>query len=227
MGSLIEYLKKKTAVSVLEKSVKHAQKVKESVIELEHGLEILLKEKNLEKAHDHFHKVDLLEDDADTLRREILIDISKGELNPSVRMDLSHLIKRMDDVANCATGVARRINTIPIKFWEQSSETTINLVIQMMKTTVECVNYLDKIVIDLLEERTKVIEYAEKINQLEHKIDLFNIKLRKNLQETDYEVNYFTAFTAGNVFDILEAISDAIEVVADYITQMLTGTKIL
>ncbi len=227
MGSLIEYLKKKTAVSVLEKSVKHAQKVKESVIELDLGVEILLKEKNFEKAHDHFHKVDLLEDDADTLRREIQIDISKGELNPSVRMDLAHLIKRMDDVANCATGVARRINTIPIKFWEQSSETTINLVIQMMKTTVECVNYLDKIVIDLLEERTKVIEYAEKINQLEHKIDLFNIKLRKNLQETDYEVNYFTAFTAGNVFDILEAISDAIEVVADYITQMLTGTKIL
>jgi len=227
MGSLIEYFKKKTAVNVLEKSVKHAQKVKESVIELDHGLEILLKEKNLEKAHDHFHKVDLLEDDADSLRREIQIDISRGELNPSVRMDLSHLIKRMDDVANCATGVARRINTIPIKFWEQSSETTINLVIQMMKATVECVNYLDKIVIDLLEERKKVIEYADKINQLEHKVDLLNIKLRKSLQETDYEVNYFTAFTAGNVFDILEAISDSIEVVADYITQMLTDTEIL
>lgn len=227
MGSLIEYFKKKTAVNVLEKSVKHAQKVKETVIELDHGLEILLKEKNLEKAHDHFHKVDLLEDDADTLRREIQIDISRGELNPSVRMDLSHLIKRMDGVANCATGVARRINTIPITFWEQSSERTINLVIEMMKTTVECVDYLDKIVIDLLEERKKVIEYADKINQLEHKVDLLNIKLRKNLQETDYDVNYFTAFTAGNVFDILEAISDSIEVVADYITQMLSGTKIL
>ena len=214
-------------MNVLEKSVKHAQKVKETVIELDHGLEILLKEKNLEKAHDHFHKVDLLEDDADTLRREIQIDISRGELNPSVRMDLSHLIKRMDGVANCATGVARRINTIPITFWEQSSERTINLVIEMMKTTVECVDYLDKIVIDLLEERKKVIEYADKINQLEHKVDLLNIKLRKNLQETDYDVNYFTAFTAGNVFDILEAISDSIEVVADYITQMLSGTKIL
>ena len=227
MGSLIEYFKKKTAVNVLEKSVKHAQKVKESVIELEHGLEILLKEKNLEKAHDHFHKVDLLEDDADTLRREILIDISKGELNPSVRMDLSHLIKRMDDVANCATGVARRINTIPIKFWDQSSEKTINLVLQMMETTVECVNYLDKIVIDMLEERKYVKEYSDKINQLEHKVDLLNIKLRKSLQETEYDISYFTVFTVGNVFDILEAISDSIELVADYITHLLIGTKLL
>ena len=227
MGSLIEYFKKKTAVNVLEKSVKHAQKVKESVIELEHGLEILLKEKNLEKAHDHFHKVDLLEDDADTLRREILIDISKGELNPSVRMDLSHLIKRMDDVANCATGVARRINTIPIKFWDQSSEKTINLVLQMMETTVECVNYLDKIVIDMLEERKNVKEYSDKINQLEHKVDLLNIKLRKSLQETEYDISYFTVFTVGNVFDILEAISDSIELVADYITHLLIGTKLI
>ena len=227
MGSLIEYFKKKTAVNVLEKSVKHAQKVKESVIELEHGLEILLKEKNLEKAHDHFHKVDLLEDDADTLRREILIDISKGELNPSVRMDLSHLIKRMDDVANCATGVARRINTIPIKFWDQSSKQTINLVLQMMETTVECVNYLDKIVIDMLEERKYVKEYSDKINQLEHKVDLLNIKLRKSLQETEYNISYFTVFTVGNVFDILEAISDSIELVADYITHLLIGTKLL
>lgn len=227
MGSLIEYFKKKTAVNVLEKSVKHAQKVKESVIELEHGLEILLKEKNLEKAHDHFHKVDLLEDDADTLRREILIDISKGELNPSVRMDLSHLIKRMDDVANCATGVARRINTIPIKFWDQSSKQTINLVLQMMETTVECVNYLDKIVIDMLEERKYVKEYSDKINQLEHKVDLLNIKLRKSLQETEYNISYFTVFTVGNVFDILEAISDSIELVADYITHLLIGTKLI
>ncbi len=227
MGSLIEYFKKKTAVNVLEKSVKHAQKVKESVIELEHGLEILLKEKNLEKAHDHFHKVDLLEDDADTLRREILIDISTGELNPSVRMDLSHLIKRMDDVANCATGVARRINTIPIKFWDQSSEKTINLVLQMMETTVECVNYLDKIVIDMLEERKNVKEYSNKINRLEHKVDLLNIKLRKSLQETEYDISYFTVFTVGNVFDILEAISDSIELVADYITHLLIGTKLI
>ncbi|KKN19195.1 hypothetical protein LCGC14_0948150 [marine sediment metagenome] len=227
MGSLIEYFKKKTAVNVLEKSIKHAKKVQESVKELERGVEILIREKNLEKAHDILHNVDLLEDEADTLRREILMDISKGELNPSVRMDLSHLIKRMDDVANCANGVARRINTIPIKFWDQSSEETINLVTQMMKTTVECVDYLDKIVIDLLEERKKVEEFASKINQLEHEVDLLNIKLRKSLQETDYKINYFTVFTVGNVFDILEAISDSIEVVADYIMYLFTSAKIV
>ncbi len=226
MGTLIEYFKKRTATSVLEKSIKHAQKVQESVRELKTGIDILLTDKNLEKAYANFHNVDLLEGEADKLRREILQDISKGELNPSVRTDLSHLIKRQDDVANCATGVARRINTIPIKFWNQSSEETVNLVKEIMNTTVECVEYLDKIVIDLLQERKKVKEFSKQINLLEHKIDISNIKLRKSLQETNYDVNNFTIFTAGNTFDIMEAISDSIETVADYIMQLLRSDTV-
>jgi predicted phosphate transport protein (TIGR00153 family) len=225
MGSLIEFLKRETAVNVLEKSVKHAQIVQECVKNLDLGLQTLLKEKDVDKSHDLFHTVDALERDADNLRRKIQKDISRGELNPNVRQNLSHLIKRMDDVANCCTGVARRINTIPMKFWEESSKETIDLILEMMKSTVECVQFLDKIVIDLLEERKHIKEFAKLINQFEHAVDLLNIKLRKNLQETNYSVNFFTIFTAGNVFDILEAISDSIEGVADYIMVLLTSVE--
>ncbi len=216
-------MKRETAVNALEKSVKHAKIVQECIKNLDIGLQILLHEKNLEKSHDLFHKVDNLERDADNLRREIQKDVSSGELNPSVRQNLSHLVKRMDDVANCCTGVARRINTIPIKFWEESSKETIEIILEMMKTTVECGKFLDKLVLDLLEERENIKDYSQKVNEFEHTVDLLNIKLRKGLQETEYTVNYFTIFTAGNVFDILEAISDAIEAVADYILVLLTN----
>ena len=225
MGSLIEYLKRETVLNALEKTIKHAQKVQECVRTLDLGLQILLKEKNLEKTHDLFHKVDLLEAEADDLRRELQRDISRGELDPSVRQNLSHLIKRIDDVANCCTGVARRIATVPIKFWEQSSDETINIVSEIMKTTVVCSQFLDKIVIDLVKDRKDVKEIAAKINYYEHEVDLLNIKLRKSLQETDYHVNYFTIFTVGNIFDILEAISDSIEEVADYIMVLLTSAQ--
>ena len=47
MGSLIEFLKRETALNALEKSIKHAQKVQECVKELDKGLKILLNEKNL------------------------------------------------------------------------------------------------------------------------------------------------------------------------------------
>ncbi|MHA2037441.1 MAG: DUF47 domain-containing protein [Promethearchaeota archaeon] len=216
-------MKRETAVNALSKSVKHAKIVQECVRNLDIGLQILLNEKDVEKSHDLFHKVDNLERDADILRREIQKDVSTGELNPSVRQNLSHLVKRMDDVANCCTGVARRINTIPMKFWEESSKETVSIILEMMKTTVECVQFLDKLVLDLLEERKFIKEYSQKINQFEHTVDLLNIRLRKGLQETVYTVNPFTIFTAGNVFDILEAISDAIEAVADYILVLLTN----
>ncbi|TXT57134.1 MAG: hypothetical protein BAJALOKI1v1_1860007 [Promethearchaeota archaeon] len=226
MGSLIEYFKKETAKNVLEKAIDHAKEVQKTVRELNEGIKILLQEKDSEKAHDVFHKVDLIEGNADSIRRDILSSISKGELNPSVRTDLSHLIKRLDDVANCSTGVARRINTIPMIFWEQSSRESLNLIIQMMEKTVECSSYLDKIVVDLLGERKNVKEYANQINVLEHDIDLLNIKLRTSLQKTNYNVNSFSIFTAGNTIDIIEAISDSIEAVADYIMLLLTSASV-
>ena len=227
MGSLIEFLKRETALNVLEKTIKHAQVVQQCVRELEVGLKVLLKEENFEKSRENFNKVDLLEDEADKLRREILKDVSKGELNPSIRQNLSHLIKRLDDVANCSTGVARRITTIPVKFWEQSSEETLKLILKIIETTVEAVTNLDKLVIDLVGERKSVKEYTQKINRLEHDVDLLNIKLRESLQKTEYDVNFFTIFTVGNIFDILEAISDSIEGVADYIIVLLTSSRVL
>jgi len=227
MGSLIEFLKRETALNVLEKTIKHAQVVQECVKELKVGLRVLLKEEDLNKARDNFQKVDLLEDEADKIRREVLQDVSKGELDPSIRLNLSHLIKRLDDVANCSTGVARRITTIPTKFWDQSSEESIKLILEIIEITVKAVEYLDKLVIDLVGERTNVKEYASSINQYEHDVDLLNIKLRESLQETKYDVNYFTIFTVGNIFDILEAISDSIEGVADYIMVLLTSARAL
>ncbi|MFX1315480.1 MAG: DUF47 domain-containing protein [Promethearchaeota archaeon] len=225
MGSLIEFMKRKTAESVLEKSVKHAQQVQKCVKKLDEGVQLLLNTKKVEDSHAIFLNVDVFEREADSMRRDIMKDVSRGELNPSVRTDLSHLVKRMDDVANCATGVARRIDTIPNKFWEQSSEETINLIKEMMKKSVECVEFLDKLLIDLLGNRTQVKEIAAKINNLEHQIDVLNIKLRKSLQQTEYKVNTFTIFTVGMTMNIIEAISDAIEAVADYILVLLTSSE--
>ena len=103
----------------------------------------------------------------------------------------------------------------------------LKLILKIIETTVEAVSNLDKLVSDLVGERKSVKEYAEKINQLEHDVDLLNIKLRENLQKTEYDVNFFTIFTVGNIFDILEAISDSIEGVADYIIVLLTSSRVL
>jgi len=112
-------------------------------------------------------------------------------------------------------------------FWEQSSPETIDLISEMMRITVECGDYLDKIVIDLLGDRTNVKEYNNRINKMEHDVDVLNIKLRESLQYTNYDINAFTVFTVGNTMDIIEAISDAMEVAADYIMLLLRSANVL
>ena len=96
-----------------------------------------------------------------------------------------------------------------------------------MTKSVECSELLDKILINLLGDRKMVKEIASKINNLEHQIDLLNIKLRRSLNQTDYKVNPFTIFTVGMTMNIIEAISDSIESVADYIMVLLTSSEAL
>jgi predicted phosphate transport protein (TIGR00153 family) len=224
MGYLIEYFKQKTADNAIEKANNHVKKAQQCVFELKKGIHALLIEKNYENAENSFKMVDQIESEADAIRREILEDISKGELNPNVRMDLSHLIKRIDNVANCANGVGRRISAISKNFWEYISQESIDYIIQVIDKTAECVELLDNIITALAKTRENVKDLAIKINKMEHEIDVLSLKLKMSLQKTDFKINIFTGFLIANTLNILEAISDSVEEVADYIV-LLTVSK--
>jgi len=224
MGSLIEYFKEKTAENAIEKSIKHSKKAQKCVTELQRGMRALLIEKDYDGADKIFEEIDVIESEADTIRREILEDISKGELNPSVRMDLSHLIKRIDDVANCANGVGRRIGNIDKEFWNQSSQETIDYLLQEIDKTVECAELLDVIIVNLATTRNRIKELAISINKIEHEVDVLSLKVRASLQKTNYSINIFTGVLIDSTLTFLDSISDSIEEVADYI-QLLTVSK--
>jgi predicted phosphate transport protein (TIGR00153 family) len=224
MGSLIEYFKEKTAENAIEKSIKHSKKAQQCVMELQKGIHALLIEKDYDGADKIFEEIDVIESEADTIRREILEDISKGELNPNVRMDLSHLIKRIDDVANCANGVGRRIGNIDKDFWNQSSQETIDYLLQEIDKTVECAELLDDIIINLSTSRDRIKELAIDINKIEHEVDVLSLKVRASLQKTNYSINIFTGVLIDSTLTFLDSISDSIEEVADYI-QLLTVSK--
>ena len=52
-----------------------------------------------------FRRVDVLEHEADIMRRDILKNITKTEVKPEIREDLSDLIKRTDKIANAANAL--------------------------------------------------------------------------------------------------------------------------
>jgi len=224
MGYLIEYFKAKTAENAIEKAHNHVKTAQQCVYELKNGIYALLIEKDYDKANKIFKNVDTIESEADAIRREILEDISKGELNPNVRMDLSHLVKRIDNIANCSNGVGRRISTISRVFWENCGQDSKDYILQMIDKTVECAELLDELLSALVKSRETVKDIAEQINKLEHEVDILSLKLKESLQKNDFKINIFTGFFIGNTLNILEAISDSIEEVADYIL-LLTVSK--
>ncbi len=224
MGYLIEYFKAKTAENAIEKAHNHVKTAQQCVFELKNGIYALLIEKDYDKADKIFKNVDTIESEADAIRREILEDISKGELNPNVRMDLSHLVKRIDNIANCSNGVGRRISTISREFWEHCGQDSKDYILQMIDKTVECAGLLDDLFNALVKSRESVKDIAEHINKLEHEVDVLSLKLKESLQKNDFKINIFTGFFIGNTLNILEAISDSIEEVADYIS-LLTVSK--
>lgn len=224
MGYLIEYFKAKTAENAIEKAHNHVKTAQQCVFELKNGIYALLIEKDYDKADKIFKNVDTIESEADAIRREILEDISKGELNPNVRMDLSHLVKRIDNIANCSNGVGRRIRTISRAFWENCGQDSKDYILQMIDKTVECAELLDDLLSALVKSRESVKGIAEQINKLEHEVDVLSLKLKESLQKNDFKINIFTGFFIGNTLNILEAISDSIEEVADYIS-LLTVSK--
>lgn len=225
MGYLIEYFKQRTAENAIKKANTHAKTAQQCVFELKKGLYALLIESDYDKAEEIFKNVDQIESDADAIRREILEDISKGELNPNIRMDLSHLVKRIDNIANCSNGVGRRISVISREFWENCSQESKDYMLQIIDTTVECAELLDGLLTALIKSREKVKDIAIHINKLEHEVDILNLKLRESLQKTDFKINIFTGFLIANTLNILEAISDSIEEVADYILLLTVSKK--
>jgi predicted phosphate transport protein (TIGR00153 family) len=111
--SLKLWFRDRNSANIMEGAATHLRKVLETLVEFERGFNIFVKEKNPQLAFEIFRRVDDLEREADGIRRDLLIQISKSELSPQIREDLTHLVKRIDKIANMVNGASRRIMGMP------------------------------------------------------------------------------------------------------------------
>jgi len=111
--SLKLWFQSRNSANIMEGAATHLRKVLETLVEFERGFNMFVKEKKPQMALDIFRRVDDLEREADGIRRGILMEISKSELKAQIREDLTHIVKRMDRIANMVNGAARRMMGIP------------------------------------------------------------------------------------------------------------------
>ena len=215
MGTLFEWFRSRKEAKIIKKTREHAKKVYDTINEFKKVI-ILIKKTEFDNVKLGLKRIDDLEHECDDIRREILIELSKGELAPSIREDLAHLVKRLDDIANHANAAGRRLYLI-----ENFAIFTpiCDRMLEMMDVTMLAVEKTRTLVDELLKEDSQVIiEMVQEVGKLEHKVDTINYEIKKDLQKIDYKnISPFTATIIYEIINRMESISDAAEDVADLI----------
>lgn len=225
MSTLFEWFKSRNEENAINKTLVHAQKVLECVVEFEKGLSYYIEERNVDLALKVFFRVTELEHQADGIRREILNMLSKAELTPIIRENLTHLVKRIDDVANAANASARIFIYMNHNDFLSLSDEVHKNIMEMVRLSVETAKKLNVMVNKLLtsgEEEIQVL--GDDVNNLEHKCDELHFAINRILVHNNPSINPFSAIEIHNSIIEIENISDNAEEVADYII-MLTVSK--
>ncbi|MBD3255767.1 MAG: DUF47 family protein [Candidatus Lokiarchaeota archaeon] len=226
MSSLSEWFKSRNEESVINQSLVHMQKILECVVEFEKGLSFFLEEHKMELAMKVFRRVEQLEHQADVIRRKILNKISKAEIVPTIRENLVHLIKRIDDIANATNACARILLYINQEDFLNLGKEIHAKILEMVRISVEAVKKVNIMVNKLLSvEEVEILNLGEEVNIMEHKCDEIRADISKILVTNHPAINPFSAIEIHNCITILEAISDNAEDVADYIIMLRVAKR--
>jgi predicted phosphate transport protein (TIGR00153 family) len=223
MSSLFEWFRSRNEESVINKTLIHMQKVLECVVEFEKALSFLIEEKNVDLALKVFFRVDELEHQADSIRRNMLNMLTQVELKPKLHENLTHLTKRIDDIANATNAAARILIYMNYSEFQKLNPEIHLKILEMARVTVETVKKTNNLVNMLLsEEEAKIRKSGAEISELEHECDELRFAINRMLVADDNPIkNPFTAIEIHSCISAMEAITDNAEEVADYIVMLI------
>jgi len=161
-------------------------------------------------------KLSKLEQDADTLKRQLRLELPGGLFMPVDRADLLELLTQQDKIANKAKDIAGRVLGRKLEIPEilrTEFNTYLARCIDATEKAADAINELD----GLLETgfRGREVELVEKmINQLdeiEDDTDSLQISLRKNLLAIENDLNPIDAMFLYQIIDWVGDLADLAE----------------
>jgi len=225
--SLKLWFRDRNSANIMEGAATHLRKVLETLVEFERGFHIFVKEKNPDLAREIFVRVDDLEREADGIRRDLLMQISKSELSSQIREDLTHLVKRIDKIANMANGASRRMMGIPPADIMSLGDIVFDKLLESIENAIQATKVLSNIWKRFSDAETEeVLSITEKIQALEHKCDILQAEVYEELNKMQNSpFNQFVAIQISSLVDMIESISDKVEDVGDYIEVLKTAKR--
>ncbi|TFG05092.1 MAG: DUF47 family protein [Promethearchaeota archaeon] len=214
MGTLLEWFRSRREAKIIRRIKEDAKKVYNCVVQFKEALMLFLND-DLKGAQAAARKVNRIENECDDIRREVMTELTKGELSPQVRNDMAHLINRLDHVADNANAAARRLVILKPGTLKEIADGLL----EMVDKSIEAAEVLRNTIEIEIEGQTENVDHSiAKINYLEHEVDLAHYKVLEKLNQVDYkDISPFVALTVIQLIESIEEISDSCENTADFV----------
>jgi predicted phosphate transport protein (TIGR00153 family) len=153
------------------------------------------------------------EKEADRLRRAVMSELSGGELPPTDREDLMHLIKHVDMVADWSRESTRILSAISM---QDVSGSLREAAVGMVEGVRNCAVALRKCINSMAERPDEALKAADDVERLEEKVDdLFENSRRLLAKEEGLKVG--VAILLNELFEAIEMAADACEDACDQV----------
>lgn len=168
-----------------------------------------------ELAETNIARLSRMEEEADALRREIAVELTKGEIPPQERDDLLHLSRDIDWITDWSKESGRILSVTPV---ERLPEQLAKKGLEMVKTVKETTIMVRDCVEKLSEDPKEAMKLADTVESLEEKVDALYTEIRALYPKIDFtKVNPGEVFLIGQLFDAIENITDWCENTIDQV----------
>ena len=214
------WFSKRRKSKVLEMADRQMTLAIDTVIELEKAINAALNGNKLE-AIASFNKLSTAEHEIDELRRIVMEELTRGNLQPKDREDIMHLVKRLDQMADHVKDASRAVillleTEVPKEMWEQFAQTA--------KDLVDCAKTLLKAIEKLGTDPVKAMELAKQIDKIEGQVDKKYLKSKALLLKISKETDAATIMLLKDLIEEMEHVADACDDTADYV-RILTVSR--
>jgi len=212
LSELIKWFAKRKETKALMTVQRHLALTTGIVEDLENAMRASIKgdKKEMERC---IQRVASSEKEADGLRRNVMDEISTGELSPTDREDLMNLVKKVDMVADWSRESTRILGAIPmdnvpVSIKDESIEMVVNV--------KECAVSLQKCVNSIMTKPEEALKAADTVERQEEKVDDIHEKARILLGKEDIQ-KAGVAVLIGQLFEAIEMIADSCEDACDQV----------
>jgi len=174
-----------------------------------------ISEEKKKEAMQHIENLFRVEEEVDKLRKEVFKELSKGAaLFADYREDLLHLVKRLDTLADHVKDAARCIEMLAdAQIPKELCENTV----RMTSILVECAQALRGSIEKIAVSPSEAIKGAEKVEEIEHKLDDNYLKTKALFVKYGEEINSGAMVIFDDLIEFIEHAADMCADTADYI----------